>query len=157
MSPRAAWRLEALGYGEVYDYVAGKSDWMAAGLPTGGTTAARPRVIDVMDRAPATCAPDETVAEVVARLGSPRAGVCVVVNERRVVQGLLRLDRVDPGDARPADDIMEPGPATVRPDADPAGTIEQMRRRGVTNLIVSTPDGVLLGVVHADPSEPVRR
>ena len=32
MSPRAAWRLEAFGYVEVYDYVAGKSDWMAAGL-----------------------------------------------------------------------------------------------------------------------------
>ena len=36
MSPRAACRLESLGFGEVYDYVAGKLDWMAAGLPTEG-------------------------------------------------------------------------------------------------------------------------
>ena len=36
MSPRAAWRLEALGFGGVYDYVAGKVDWIAAGyLPNG--------------------------------------------------------------------------------------------------------------------------
>ena len=34
MSPRAAWRLESLGFARVYDYVAGKADWMAAGLPT---------------------------------------------------------------------------------------------------------------------------
>src|SRR6266851_66135 len=43
MSPRAAWRLESLGFGEVYDYVAGKLDWMAAGLRTEGTNAAHPR------------------------------------------------------------------------------------------------------------------
>ncbi len=34
MSPRAAARLETLGFDDVYDYVSGKSDWMAAGLPT---------------------------------------------------------------------------------------------------------------------------
>ena len=32
--PRAAWRLERLGLAPVYDYVAGKVDWMAAGLAT---------------------------------------------------------------------------------------------------------------------------
>ncbi len=34
MSPRAAWRLEAAGFGPVYDYVAGKADWLAADLPS---------------------------------------------------------------------------------------------------------------------------
>ncbi len=43
MSPRAAWRLESLGFRDVYDYVAGKLDWMAAGLRTEGTNAAHPR------------------------------------------------------------------------------------------------------------------
>jgi rhodanese-related sulfurtransferase len=37
MSPRAAWRLEAAGFGPVYDYAAGKADWLAAGLPFQGT------------------------------------------------------------------------------------------------------------------------
>src|SRR5262249_13063891 len=37
MSPRAAWRLEAAGFGPVYDYVAGKADWLAADLPFDGT------------------------------------------------------------------------------------------------------------------------
>ena len=37
MSPRAAWRLEAAGFGPVYDYAAGKADWLAADLPFEGT------------------------------------------------------------------------------------------------------------------------
>lgn len=37
MSPRAAWRLEAAGFGPVYDYQAGKIDWIAADLPFEGT------------------------------------------------------------------------------------------------------------------------
>ena len=38
MSPRAACRLEQqLGFAEVYDYTAGKVDWLAPGLDTEGT------------------------------------------------------------------------------------------------------------------------
>jgi hypothetical protein len=33
MSSRAAWRLEAAGFGPVHHYVAGKADWLAADLP----------------------------------------------------------------------------------------------------------------------------
>lgn len=36
MSPRAAWRLDSLGY-DAYDYVAGKADWLAFGLPHEGS------------------------------------------------------------------------------------------------------------------------
>ncbi len=39
MSPRAAWRFESLGGTRVYDYVAGKVDWFAAGLPREGRPA----------------------------------------------------------------------------------------------------------------------
>src|SRR5258707_14730659 len=37
MSPRAAWRLEEAGLGPVYEYAAGKTDWLAADLPFEGT------------------------------------------------------------------------------------------------------------------------
>ncbi len=33
-SPKAAQRMEALGYRQVFDYEAGKVDWQEAGLPT---------------------------------------------------------------------------------------------------------------------------
>ena len=39
-SPKAARRLEALGYGNVYDYEEGKQGWIEAGLPTRSGTAA---------------------------------------------------------------------------------------------------------------------
>jgi CBS domain-containing protein len=157
MSPRAAWRLDAFGYREVYDYVGGKSDWVAAGLRTEGNDSHLPRVVEAMDRAVPTCEPAEPVADVIARLRSGGARLCVVVTGQRVVQGRLRLDRLDPTDARPAEEALEPGPTTVRADADLAETTERMRRRGVATLIVSDPDGVLLGLVHAEPGDPVGR
>src|SRR5437588_6493959 len=98
MSPRAAWRLDALGYPEVYDYVTGKSDWLAAGLPTEGEGAHRPRVGQVMDRLVPTCWPADPVVDVVTRLASGGTQLCVVVNEHGVVQGRLRLGRLDPAD-----------------------------------------------------------
>ena len=153
MSPRAAWRLEALGYGPVHHYVAGKADWLAAGLLT-VTAGDRPaRVADLMARDVATCAPGDRVADVVARLERQSDGICVVVNDARVVQGRLRLDRVDPADARLVEEVMEPGPVTVRADAPLAGTIERMRDRKAASVIISDPDGVLLGVLRRRSEE----
>ena len=42
MSPRAACRLDTLGFAEVYDYVPGKADWRAHGLPVEGEHADLP-------------------------------------------------------------------------------------------------------------------
>jgi Mg/Co/Ni transporter MgtE len=152
MSPRAAWRLEGLGYAPVYDYVTGKADWLAAGLPTQGRHDHPPRVGDAMDRTVATCSPGEPVRDVVARSAAERNEMCIVVNDSRVVLGRLRLDRLGTADDRRADDVMEPGPATVRADADLRETTERMRARNVTSLLVTTPDGVLLGLLRVAPS-----
>jgi hypothetical protein len=43
------------------------------------------------------------------------------------------------------------GPATVRGDAPVAETVERMRTRGAASLIVSTPEGVLLGLLAPTP------
>jgi hypothetical protein len=48
MSPRAACRLETLGFPEVHDYVAGKADWLAHGRPTEGAQAAVPRAHNLL-------------------------------------------------------------------------------------------------------------
>jgi len=153
MSPRAAWRLEAFGYTEVYDYVVGKSDWLAASLSTEGDRPHPPRVAEAMDQSVPTCTPDELITDVVARLVRSSSPVCVVVNDHRVVQGRLRRDRLDSADHRTAEDVMEPGPVTVRADADLAKTIERMKSRNVESLIVSTPDGVLLGALLNEPAK----
>jgi hypothetical protein len=151
MSPRAACRLERLGFGPVHDYTAGKADWRAAGLPTEG----RPqpaRVLAAADPAPMTCGPDELVADVVERLGRAGRAVCVVVDSNGVVCGRLRLDKLIFSDPRVAEAVMEPGPATVRADAPLGDTLARMANRHVTSLLVTTPAGVLLGELRpADP------
>ncbi|MHB8671917.1 MAG: CBS domain-containing protein [Acidimicrobiales bacterium] len=151
MSPRAAWRLEALGFVRVHDYVVGKSDWLAAGLPTEGDGPQPARVAASMDRSVVTCTPQERAGDVAARLDGAGAGVCVVLNDHHVVQGRIVRHRVDAAEDRLVEEVMEPGPATVRADAPLAETVERMRSRHAESLIVSTPDGVLLGVLRAVP------
>jgi CBS domain-containing protein len=151
MSPRAAWRLERLGW-EVYDYAAGKADWIAAGLPTEGRLSHPPRVIDALDADPQTCSLFEPVSAAWDRMDRAGAEVCVVVNEAGVVQGRLRHREAEAGDPRPAETVMEPGPTTIRADADLDQTTERMRRRRVSSLIVTDPDGVLLGLIRTQTS-----
>ena len=141
-----------MGFTQVYDYVAGKADWIAAGLPTVRSSAPPPRAVDVIDRAVPTCAPDEEVKVAVARSRKMGRDSCVVVNEHRIVLGRLRINRVDEASEERAEEVMEPGPATVRADADVERTTQRLRSRGVGEIIVSTPDGELLGVLRAGPA-----
>ncbi|MPY93997.1 MAG: hypothetical protein GEV08_13315 [Acidimicrobiia bacterium] len=138
MSPRAAWRLERLGF-DVYEYGAGKVDWLAAGLSTVRAEPGPRRELDAVDREPAVCSPDTLVGE----LGGASV---LVVNEQRVVLG-----RVAPGahvaTAR-AEDVMEPGPATVRAHDPLDALLERMQRLKVEETVVTTPEGRLLGVVR---------
>jgi len=138
MSPRAAWRLERLGF-EVYDYAAGKVDWLAAGLPTvTGRSRAR-RALDGADRPPPTCSPATPVAELDDRS-------VVVVNEHGIVLGRVRRgSRLD--GAATAEDVMEPGPTTVRAHEPLEELLVRMGRRNVREMVVTTPEGHLLGVV----------
>ena len=68
MSPRAAWRLESIGFLRVYDYAAGKADWGSFGLPLEGQRHSGTRVgahllVDVP-----TCMLDESLKDVAARV-----------------------------------------------------------------------------------------
>src|ERR671932_780533 len=92
MSPRAAWRLESLGFSEVYDYKEGKLDWLAAGLPTEGTNAAKPRAGDVARKDVPTCSLGEKLGSVAKKAAAAGWNACVVVNEERVVLGLLKVE-----------------------------------------------------------------
>jgi rhodanese-related sulfurtransferase len=143
MSPRAAWRLERLGFGPVYDYAAGKVDWMAAGLPTVRADTSERRALDAADRDPPTCRPDDLVADITGH--SDRR---VVVNERGIVLGRVTPGRLDSASASSVEEVMEVGPATVRAHEPLTPLLERMTRRGVNDVIVTTPQGELLGVVQ---------
>jgi CBS domain-containing protein len=148
MSPRAAWRLERLGFFPVYDYTAGKADWTAAGLPTERRPDAPARAVDVADRDVPTCGPEDTVGR--ARKAAEAAGrpSVIVVNEERIVLGRLRPRELEGDGGAKAEDVMEPGPATVRAHEEVDALVERMRKRGVHEAVVTTPAGELLGVVR---------
>ena len=75
----------------------------------------------------------------------------MVVNEHGIVLGRLRLEGVDEASEDRAEDVIELGTVTVRADADVERITPRLWSRGVGEIIVSTPDGELLGVLHAGP------
>ncbi len=154
MSPRAAWHLEQLGFRVVYDYTTGKADWIAAGLPSERREPAPARVTTAMLRDVPTCLPEEPVVEVVQRARSVNWEMAVVVNEHRIILGRIRFSRVDADSPLPVAQVMEPGPVTVHADALLDETLQRLSDRHVETVLVSTPDGELLGVLRNSASRP---
>lgn len=150
MSPRAAWRLEGLGFPEVYDYAPSKVDWFAAGLPMEGTLAGVPTVGDLARRDLPTCTPGEKAGEVHERLRDTGWDRCAVVNEERIVLGLLRKKDLASDPAASAEEAMRPGPTTVRSDTLAGKMVERMQKRGTASVLVTTPDGILVGLLHRE-------
>src|SRR5712692_2305252 len=106
MSARAAARLEALGFIKVYRYQPGKADWFAAGLPREGRDAHTPRVADVAARDVPTCRIDESIGVIRDRIRDGRSDVCVVVDDQRVVLGLVTAEHIDVDLGTPVEQMM---------------------------------------------------
>jgi CBS domain-containing protein len=153
LSPRAAWRLESLGFGDVYDYTAGKSDWMAAGLPTEGKAAGRPTAATVARRDVPTCRLEESLRDVRARVRAAGWDACVVVNEHRIVLGLLRAEQLGQEGDLTAESAMRPGPSTFRPNVAIVEMAESMAKRDLPNAPVTTSEGELIGLLVREDVE----
>jgi CBS domain-containing protein len=147
MSPRAAWRLESLGFREVYHYVDGKSDWMAAGLPTEGTNAQRPRAGDLARKDVPTAGLSERLGDVRDRVRAQGWDAVVVVNEQRVVLGLLRSAELDKDPDLAIEQAMRPGPSTFRPSASIHEMAHAMVEHKLENVPITTSDGRLVGLL----------
>ncbi len=153
MSPRAAWRLETLGFTQVYDYVAGKADWFAAGLPREGRLASIPRTGDVARRDDVTCRPHDRISDVIDRVRAAGKEKCIVTTDGGVVLGRIRTDRLA-GDAQmPVEEVMELGPTTTRADTTLEAILERLNARSVGNILVATSDGRLVGTLYRSDAE----
>ncbi len=153
MSPRAAWRLESLGFTKVFDYVAGKADWLASGLPMEGKLADYPRAGTVARTDIPTCRLTDRLGDVRDRTLDADQNVCIVVNDDRIVLGRLRGDalRGDPGAT--VESVMESGPTTTR-TAEPLDAItERLQGARVGSIVVTTSDGRLVGVLYRKDAE----
>lgn len=147
MSPRAAWRLESLGFGDVHDYVAGKVDWMAAGLATEGTNAQHPRAGDVARKDVPTAHLDERLGEVRERVRAMGWDAAVVINSERVVLGLLRSKELEKDPNLPIEQAMRPGPSTFRPYVSIKEMAENMTQHKLESSPITTSDGRLVGLL----------
>src|SRR5918995_4184288 len=116
MSARAAWRLEELGFTQVYDYVPSKTDWFANGLGREGKAAETPWTGDLARDDVPTCASDESVGDVRQRVLASDYHLFLVVNEHRILLGLLRGDALSKDTNAHVGDVMELGPKTQRPN-----------------------------------------
>src|SRR5919112_2469597 len=153
MSPRAACRLELLGFSQVYDYVAGKADWLTTGLPTEGEQSNVPRAKDVLRHDMVTARPEEPVGQVAGRVARSPYGFALVVAQDSTLIGRLRQAALDADPAARAELVMEAGPSTVRADRALAELAERLRTRQLHTAVVTTPTGRLLGIVRRTDME----
>lgn len=145
MSPRAASRLERLGFGAVYDYAPGKQDWLAFNLASEGSgdlVGAHLRT-DV-----ATCDLRERLSDV-ERPSASDPYRLVVVLDGDVVAGVLDDDAFDAAGQTRAGEVMRAGPTTTRPSEERSSMEDRMRRAGVDHILVTSSDGRLLGVFRS--------
>jgi CBS domain-containing protein len=151
MSPRAAWRLEALGFADVAHYAGGVADWMASGLPIEGTMADDLHVAAVARADVPTCSPREPVGDVRERLRDSGWDTCMVVNEGRILLGRLYPTELREADAlAPAEEAMRPGPVTYRPDFLADQLLDVMEQQDLQTAPVTTSEGVLIGLVRRE-------
>jgi hypothetical protein len=153
MSPRAAWRLEALGFTQVYDYVASKIDWFANGLPREGKSLDVPWAGDLARDDIPTCAPTDSVGELREAVADSGYDFCLVLNEHRVLLGALRCDALSKELAARAEKVMELGPKTIRPNRPVEKLLGSRSNQGIKYWIVTTSHGVLFGVLFRAEAE----
>jgi CBS domain-containing protein len=137
-----------MGFTEVYDYVDGKLDWLAAGLPIEG--AGIPTADDVARRDVPTCRMDEPIGDVRERVRAAGWDACVVVNEERVVFGLLREAGLEHEGDEPVEQVMRPAPSTFRPHVPIDELARFMAEHDTVNSPITSSDGRLIGLLRRE-------
>jgi len=142
-----------MGFRRVYDYVAGKKDWGSYGLPHEGSKVPERLAGDLARRDVPTCKLQERLADVRERVRAADWDTCIVVNEQRVVLGRLGRKAIASDTVESVDKAMSPGPSTVRPSIGAGALLARMRKRKLGSLLVTTPDGRLVGLAYREDLE----
>lgn len=100
-----------------------------------------------------TCRLDDRVGEVRERIVASPYGFALVTAPGGVLLGRLRGSLLDCDPQLRAEEVMEAGPSTVRPDRTVEGTLSRLVERGLQFAVVTDPEGRLLGVASRDQLE----
>ncbi|MFN2587030.1 MAG: CBS domain-containing protein [Actinomycetota bacterium] len=147
MSPRAAWQLEALGFSDVYDYASGKLDWISRRGPTEGKGPHYAVAGEAADHdAVLACHIGDRLGDAAHALDSVEHDYCVVLNDQDIVLGRMRKKNVYGSLDAPVEQVMEPGPTTVRATESAEALLGRMQKRNVPAVLITTNKGRLVGV-----------
>jgi Mg/Co/Ni transporter MgtE len=135
----------------VYDYAAGKVDWLAHGLPVEGTGADGRTAGTLARQDVATCSIEDAASEALRRIDTSPYGFALVLSPGGVLLGRVRRSALKGAQERDRiEALLEPGPSTIRPHLTFEELRDRLRGTDVHTLVVTTPAGVLLGVVRRD-------
>src|SRR4051812_15208892 len=151
LSARAAARLEQLGFEDMYDYVTSKVAWLAEGLPGAGLLTDAQRALGHVHEDVPTVPASATVGDVTARIGEWE--LAVVVDGNGVVLGVVRPEVSALDASARVIEVMQPAPPTVRPSIPVRELAASMDNAGEAHILVTRPDGHLLGLVRRDELE----
>jgi len=126
----------------------GKVDWMARALPLEGEKAGEPRAIDLARTDVVTCGLQDSVASVRDRVTASPYGFAFVLGPGGVLLGRLRQAALENNPDANAEDVMEPGPSTTRPDILPDKLLTKLQDSELTTIVLSDPEGRLMGIVR---------
>lgn len=154
MSARAAWRLETLGFDEVYRYAGGKDDWWGTGLPVDGSLAGERSAAEAASRDVPRLRLDDPVATVAARLEAEGWPLAAVLGDGDVVLGRLRPRDVAASPGARARDLVVDGPRTIRGSRPAAEMAAWLDERSVPGVLITTADGELVGYLRREDVEP---
>jgi Mg/Co/Ni transporter MgtE len=130
-------------------------DWLARGGPREGEKAGETRAGDLArDDVVATCDLDARVGDVRERVWASPYRFALVLGPDRTLLGRLRKAALEGDPDAVAQDVMEPGPSTIRFDRSLESVRERMGRLDLRTLPVTTPEGRLLGVVRREDVGP---
>jgi CBS-domain-containing membrane protein len=97
-----------------------------------------------------TCELSDRVGQVRARIVASGYGFGLVTTVGGMLLGRLRGSSLDCDPSLRAEEVMEEGPSTVRPDKTAAALAKRLDDRGLRWAIVTNPEGQLLGIVKRE-------
>lgn len=120
---------------------------MAAGLPIEGENSTRPRAADVARKDVPVCALNDRLKDVRNRARDAGWDVAVVVDDQRIVLGLLRAKELDKEGDLFIEDAMRPGPSTFRPYVTIKEMADYMVKHNLESSPITNSDGMLIGLL----------
>jgi hypothetical protein len=111
-----------------------------------GERAGEPTVGDLAREDVITCALGDRVGPVREQVAGSPYPFALVLSDSRVLLGRLRSSMLECDPGLTAEQVMEPGPRTLRPHKTAAGIAEDLAQRELRWAIVTTPEGKLIGV-----------